>query len=148
MELPNYIPTPQLSYELPTRRCTHYHRNHSQPCVSHANHETRTMSEREALTAQSPLFRSTPCGRLSAAQTRLGGRGAHCKRATAPEADAPVCACHTRRLRAPATRNLAQPPGLGEGVALQSGAQGSAAGCGWSALREASISKEDTSCLR
>src|SRR6266851_4503165 len=108
MELPNYIPTRLLSYELPTRRFNRHHRTRVQPCVSPANRETRTMPEREALTAQSLLFRKTPRGRLSAAQTGLGGRGAHCKRATAPGAHAPGCACHTRRFRAPATRNLAQ----------------------------------------
>src|SRR6266851_2124724 len=109
MELPNYIPTRLPSYELLTRRFHRHHRNYGRPCVSPANVETSAMWKEEALTAQRASFRKTPRAWPYAAQTRLGGRGAHCKRATAPGADAPGCACHARRLRAPATRNLAQP---------------------------------------
>jgi ATP-dependent exoDNAse (exonuclease V) alpha subunit len=47
-------------------------------------------------------------GRRQPKQDLVAG-ALHCKRATAPGADASVCACHARRLRTPATRNLAQP---------------------------------------
>src|SRR5713101_6003762 len=123
MELPNYIPTRLPSYELPTCRFNRYHRNHYQPCVLPANHETRTMSQREDLTARSPLFRNTPRGRLSAGQTALGGRGAHCKRATAQgrtRLDALVTLAGYQLRRREIWRN---PSSLGEGVALQNGAQ-------------------------
>src|SRR5713226_5650173 len=127
MELPNYIPTRLPSYELPTRRFHRHHRNYGRPCVSPANVETSAMSKEEALTAQRPSFRNAPRGRLSAAQTGLGGRGAHCKRATAQgrtRLDALVTLAGFARRRREIWRN---PSRLGEGVALQNGAQGSAA---------------------
>src|SRR6266852_8713134 len=77
------------------------------------------MSQREDFTEQSPLFRNTPRGRLSAAQTALGGRGAHCKRATAPgrtRLDALVTLAGYQLRRREIWRN---PSSLGEGVAPQ-----------------------------
>src|SRR5216683_6926731 len=106
------------------------------------------MSQREDLTEQSPLFRNTPRARLSAGQTRLGGRGAHCKRATAQgrtRLDALVTLAGFARRRREIWRN---PSSLGEGVALQMVRNEAQQKCGSSALREASTSKKDTSVSR
>ncbi len=65
------------------------------------------MSKEEALTVQRSAIHHAH-GRTQPKHDLVAG-ALHCKRATAPGADAPGCACHTRRLRAPATRNLAQP---------------------------------------
>jgi hypothetical protein len=79
------------------------------------------------LTAQSPLFRDTSRGRLSAAQTALVA-GALTANAPPPQGrtrpDALITFAGYARRRREIWRN---PSGFGEGVALQNGAQGSAA---------------------
>src|SRR6266446_1719419 len=108
MELPNYIPTRLLSYELPT--CfNRQHSNHSQPCALPANHERpHHVAKRSPYGAVTVVPQYTTRTAVRPNQDLVAG-ALHCKRATAPGADAPGCACHARRLRAPATRNLAQP---------------------------------------
>jgi len=81
------------------------------------------MSQREDLTEQSPLFRNTPRGRLSAGQTALGGRGAHCKRATAPGADAWMRLSRWQVSRAGDEKSGATPQGWVKGLRLKNGAQ-------------------------
>src|SRR6266851_228665 len=119
MELPNYIPTRLPSYELPRCRFNRYHRNHSQPCVLPANHETHSMSQREALTVQSPLFRNTHADGSPQYKQDLVA-GALTANAPPPQGrtrpDALVTLAGYARRRREIWRN---PSRLGEGVAPQ-----------------------------
>ncbi len=146
MELPNYIPTRLPSYELLTRRFNRHHRNHSQPCVLPANHETGTMSQREALTPQSPLFRNTPRGRLAAVQTRLGGRGTPLQTRHRPRGGrARMRLSHSQVTRSGDEKSGATPQVWVRGLRFKMVRNEAQQKCGCSALREASTSKKDTS---
>ncbi len=103
------------------------------------------MSQREDLTEQSPLFRNTPRGRLSAGQTALGGRGAHCKRATAPGADAWMRLSRSQVSRAGDEKSGATPQVWVKGLRFKMVRNEAQQKCGCSALREASTSEKDTS---
>ena len=127
MELPNYIPTPQLSYELPTRRFNRHDRHHSQPCVLRANVEDpHHVTKRSAHRAATVVLQNTT--RTAVRSTTRLVTGALTANAPPPQGRTRwMRLSHSQVTRAGDEESGATPQGWVKGLRFKNGAQCSGA---------------------